>query len=78
MDKHQIFVLTAMVLVFVALIWGGYKLRDRFEILGEFMTFLKERKLWWIMPLVLAFALAGLFVVFTAHSPLGAAIYTLF
>jgi hypothetical protein len=59
-----------------ALIWGAVKYRDRFEILGEFISFLGERKLWWIIPLVLVFALAGLFVVFT--TPVGAFIYTLF
>jgi hypothetical protein len=65
------------ILLFI-LIYGAWKLRDRFEILGEFITFLRERKLWWMIPLFIVFALAGLFVVITSQSAVGAFIYTLF
>ncbi len=68
--------LIVLLVVLAAVIWGAVRYRDRFEILGEFIDFLRERKLWWIIPLVIVFALAGLFIVFTA--PVGAFIYTLF
>ena len=64
--------------VVVVLVWGGWRLRDRFEILGEFLAFLRERKLWWLLPMVIVFVIAGLFVVFAGQSPLGYAIYSLF
>ena len=56
---------------------GAYRLRNRFEILREFLQFLKERKLWWLAPLVLIFILAGLFVAIMASSPLGGFLYVL-
>lgn len=68
--------LVGLLVLVGALLWGAVKYRDRFEILGEFLTFLRERKMWWIMPLVIVFALAGLFVVFT--TPVSAFIYTIF
>ena len=70
-------VLIVLVLILVTLIWGAIKMRDRFEILAEFLGFLKERKLWWIMPMILVFAIVGLFVVITGNSAIGAFIYTL-
>lgn len=72
----MLYVILAIVLV--ALVWGGYLLRDRFEIAGEFFQFLRERKLWWVAPIMFVFVIAGLFVVFTGQSPLGYAIYSLF
>lgn len=74
----QYIALLILLVVFIALAVSAWKLRDRFEILGEFFTFLKERKLWWIMPLILVFILAGLFVVITAQSGVAAMIYPLF
>ena len=68
--------LIGLLVLVAALLWGAVRYRDRFEILGEFITFLGERKLWWIVPLVVVFALAGFFIVFT--TPVGAFIYTLF
>ncbi len=70
--------LIVLVIVIIAFAAAAWKMRDRFEILGEFFTFLKERKLWWIMPLILVFILAGLFVVITANSGVAAMIYPLF
>ncbi len=75
---HQ-YILPALILVIVASLgWSAWKLRDRFVILGEFITFLRERKLWWIMPLVMMFALVGLFVVIAGQSTIAAFIYPLF
>jgi cadmium resistance protein CadD (predicted permease) len=70
--------LIIFLVVIVALGFSAHKLKDRFEILGEFIVFLRERNLWWIMPLLVVFALAGLFVVITGNSAVGAFIYTLF
>ncbi len=66
------------VVVVIGLGWGFYRLRDRFEILREFLQFLRERKLWWLAPILIVFALAGLFVAVTSSSAVGAFIYTLF
>lgn len=53
-------------------------LKSRLGIAGELLGFLWERKLWWLIPMVLVFlAFGGLLV--TAHSSaLGPFIYTLF
>jgi chromate transport protein ChrA len=61
----------------LSLFYSAWRLRGRFEIVGEFVMFLRERKLWWITPLVLVFVLAGLFVAVTAGSPLAAFLYAL-
>jgi hypothetical protein len=74
---HQYMVWIVIVVVVTSLVWGAVKLRDRFEILGEFLVFLRERKMWWIMPLVIVFALVGLLVVITSQSAIGTFIYTL-
>lgn len=72
---------TALLLILVvfllSLVYSAWKMRGRVEILGEFFQFLRERKLWWIAPLVIVFLLAGLFVAVTAGSPLAAFIYAL-
>ena len=70
--------LVLMLAIIIALIVSAWKMRDRVEVLGEFFTFLKERKLWWIMPLLIIFLVAGLFVVITANSGVAAMIYPLF
>jgi len=53
-------------------------LRNRFGIAGELLAFLWQRKLWWMIPMVLVLLVfAGLMV--TAQSTaLGPFIYTLF
>lgn len=71
-------ILGILVVVLASLAWGTWKIRDRFGILGEFLSFLRERKLWWLMPLIIVFALAGLFVLVTSQSAVSAFIYTLF
>lgn len=69
---------TILVLVAGGVGWGFYKLRDRFDILRDFVRFLAERKLWWLAPILIVFALAGLFVAVTSSSAVSAFIYTLF
>jgi hypothetical protein len=57
---------------------GAYRLRNRYEIVREFLQFLKESKHGWLIgPLVLIFILAGLFVAIMASSPVGIFLYVL-
>jgi hypothetical protein len=50
----------------------------KISILGEFWQFLRQRKKYWLMPIVLMLLLLGLLLVFTANSALAPFIYTLF
>jgi hypothetical protein len=51
---------------------------DRAGIFGEFLAFLWERKLWWMIPMVVVIAMFGLLIVFAQSSALAPFIYTLF
>lgn len=51
---------------------------DRVRILGEFVEFLWERKLWWMIPMVLVLVAFGLLIILAQSSPLAPFIYTLF
>ena len=53
-------------------------LSSKASIVGEFLHFLWERKLWWMIPMVLVFLAIGLLLVFAQGSPLAPFIYTLF
>ncbi len=46
--------------------------------LKELWQFLRERKKWWLMPIVLVLLFLGLLIVMTSGSALGPFIYTLF
>jgi hypothetical protein len=48
------------------------------EIVKEFLTFLRKEKKWWIMPVVFFLLLLGLFLLFSASSPLAPFLYPLF
>jgi hypothetical protein len=52
--------------------------RERFGIAGELMGFLWQRKLWWLIPMVLVLLLFGGLMVTAQSSALGPFIYTLF
>ena len=52
--------------------------RQRFGIAGELMGFLWERKLWWLIPMVLVLLVFGGLLVTAQSSALGPFIYTLF
>jgi hypothetical protein len=45
---------------------------------GELLGFLWERKLWWLIPMVILLLLFGLLLYFTTASGVGPFIYTLF
>jgi len=51
---------------------------SRFRVVGEFLTFLKEDKKYWLAPIVIVFVLLGLLLVFAQSSALAPFIYTLF
>lgn len=48
------------------------------EFLKEFFLFLKERKKWWLVPLILIFLILGVLIFLTSSSALAPFIYTLF
>jgi len=50
----------------------------RITLLAEFWQFLKHRKKYWLMPIVIMLMLLGLLLVLTANSALAPFIYTLF
>lgn len=53
-------------------------LRSRLGIAGELLAFLWERKLWWLIPMVLVLLAFGGLMVTAQSSALGPFIYTLF
>jgi len=50
----------------------------KFSIIKEFWEFLKVRKKWWLLPIVIFLLLLGALIVFTESSALAPFIYTLF
>jgi len=58
----------------------NHELYEEQSVFGEFLTFLKENKIWWITPAVLILILVIGFIVMTAMSDEGVApfVYTLF
>ena len=51
---------------------------NRFRIIKEFWEFLRERKRWWLAPIVLFLLLLGFVLVFAKGSALAPFIYSLF
>ncbi|MBI4240697.1 MAG: hypothetical protein HY613_03180 [Candidatus Rokubacteria bacterium] len=51
---------------------------DRFGVAGELLIFLWERKLWWMIPMVLVLLGFGLLLVLAQSSAIAPFIYTLF
>lgn len=47
-------------------------------IVKEFWGFLRERKKWWLLPIIVMLALLGLLIIFTEGSAVAPFIYTLF
>ncbi|RMH55069.1 MAG: hypothetical protein D6679_12325 [Candidatus Hydrogenedentota bacterium] len=54
------------------------KMKSRFGIFGEFMGFLWEEKVWWMIPMVVVLLVFGLLIIFAQSSPVAPFIYTLF
>jgi len=51
---------------------------NRFSIIKEFWEFLRERKRWWLAPIVFFLLVLGLVLVFAKGSALAPFIYSLF
>jgi len=49
----------------------------RLSILGEFLQFLWENKLYWLLPMVIVLIIVGIFIIF-GSSPVLQPFYTLF
>jgi len=56
----------------------GDNVRHRFGIASELMTFLWQRKLWWLIPMVAVLLAFGGLMITAQSSALGPFIYTLF
>jgi Family of unknown function (DUF5989) len=53
-------------------------LSGRFSIASELLQFFWERKLWWLMPMVVLLLGFGMLIVFAQSSAIAPFIYTLF
>ena len=51
---------------------------DNLEFLNDLWLFMKERKKYWLAPIIILLLLLGLLVVFASGSPIAPFIYTLF
>jgi hypothetical protein len=49
-----------------------------FELLKDFVQFLKERKKWWLIPMIIVLALFSLILIIGSSSALAPYIYSLF
>lgn len=72
---HRLLIV-AVILAF--LVYAVMYMRKRFPIVREFMTFLKERKLWWMTPIVVIFVLLATLIVVMEGSAIAPFIYALF
>ena len=50
----------------------------KFQILSEFYEFMKERKKWWLGPIVIMLLLLGLLIILTEGSAVAPFVYALF
>ncbi len=48
------------------------------EFLRDLFAFLRERRKWWLLPLILIILLIGVLLIFAESSAVGSFIYTLF
>jgi hypothetical protein len=51
---------------------------NRVAVIREFFEFLRERKKWWIAPILVFLVLFGVLVIFASSSTLAPFIYSLF
>lgn len=54
------------------------KMKSNVSIVSEFWYFMKERKKWWLGPIIFILVLIGLLIVFTEGSAVAPFIYALF
>jgi hypothetical protein len=50
----------------------------RFGIASELLQFFWERKLWWLLPMIVLLIVFGFLILFAQTSPIAPFIYTLF
>ncbi len=53
-------------------------IRSRFELLRELWAFLRERKKWWLMPIIVLLVLLGVLIILSESSAIAPFIYTIF
>jgi len=51
---------------------------SNFGVAGELISFLWQRKLWWLIPMIVVLLFFGLLLIFASASGIGPFIYTLF
>ncbi|GAB4577787.1 MAG: hypothetical protein Fur0022_05190 [Anaerolineales bacterium] len=51
---------------------------SNFSVVGELFSFLWQRKLWWLIPMISVLVVFGLLLIFASASGIGPFIYTLF
>jgi len=56
----------------------GKSIISRFSIFRELLVFLWQRKLWWLIPMIIVLVLFGLLLIFAQSSAVAPFIYTLF
>ena len=56
----------------------GKSIISRFGIFRELIIFLWQRKLWWMIPIIIFLILIGMLLIFTGSSAVAPFIYTLF
>lgn len=55
-----------------------HRVISKLGIMGELLEFFWERKLWWMIPMVLVLMVFGLLIVFTQGTAVAPFVYTLF
>jgi hypothetical protein len=51
---------------------------SNFKVVGELLSFMWQRKLWWLIPMITVLLVFGLLLIFASASGIGPFIYTLF
>ncbi len=51
---------------------------SNFGVVNELLSFLWQRKLWWLIPMIVVLMIFGLLLIFASASGIGPFIYTLF
>ena len=52
--------------------------REKIGILGELWAFMRVRKKWWLLPIIIVLVLVGVLLIFAQGSVLAPFIYTVF
>lgn len=48
------------------------------EFLRDLWSFIRERKLWWMIPIIFILLVLGMLIIFAESSAVGSFIYTIF